>query len=67
MVIYKMNEKDRITVDTPGGGVRESYRSNRVSDKEHYMDHLTPELVVGSPVYVDDILGVGYCRSEECD
>ena len=35
---------------------------------EEISTHITPELTIGAPVYVDDILGIGDCKTvEKCD
>ena len=32
---------------------------------EEISTHITPELTIGAPVYVDDILGIGDCKTVE--
>ena len=32
---------------------------------EEISTHITPEITIGSPVYVDDILGIGNCKTVE--
>ena len=32
---------------------------------EELSTHITPELTIGAPVYVDDILGIGDCKTVE--
>ena len=32
---------------------------------EEISTHITPELIIGAPVYVDDILGIGDCKTVE--
>ena len=32
---------------------------------EEISTHITPELTIGTPVYIDDILGIGDCKTVE--
>ena len=79
LMIYKMNERAKITIETPAGDTNEivvheivrqgtvfgpklccvsTQAVNHISGKR-VSSYITPELDIGVPVYVDDILGVG--------
>ena len=43
-----------------------SMATEKINDiGEEISTHITPELTIGAPVYVDDILGIGDCKTVE--
>ena len=84
MLIYELNRKADIIIDTPVGitdsiTVREIVKQGTVfgpklccisTEKVNSIQHvvstsLTPEMTIGAPVYVDDILGIGSVETVE--
>ena len=84
MLIYELNRKADIIIDTPVGitdsiTVREIVKQGTVfgpklccisTEKVNSIQHvlstsLTPEMTIGAPVYVDNILGIGSVETVE--
>ena len=59
-MLYEMNKESNIVIETPVG-MTDSI--NGIG--EEISTHITPELTIGAPVYIDDILGIGDCKRVE--
>ena len=75
-MLYEMNKESHIVIETPVGmtdsiTVHDIVKQGTIfgpklcSVATEKINGITPELTIGAPVYVDDILGIGDCKTVE--
>ena len=74
-MLYEMNKESHIVIETPVeiviqgtifGPKLYSVATEKINGiGEEISTHITPELTIGVPVYIDVILGMGDCKTVE--